>query len=164
MPHQVPGSYWLNDEIRESYGNWLSELGARVGGWDWWVTLTFRDRELEGFSRGWSKIGGHYADKAFKSWVQSIPNNYILNPGWRPTHLTWVRGTERTKTREVPHFHSLIAGCKDQRRSEAWANWFKEQGLARIEPYDKELGAGYYLCKYAVKNLGEVEFSPGFPQ
>lgn len=157
-------SYWLNHELRDSYGKWLSDLGARVGGWDWWVTLTFRDRELEGFAKGWTKIGRHYADKSFRSWVQGIPNNYHYHPAWRPTGLAWVRGTETTRTREIPHFHALISGCKNQVRQDAWATWFKSQGIARIEPYDRELGAGYYLCKYAVKSLGEIEFSPNFPQ
>jgi len=61
----------------------------------------------------------------------------------------------------VPHFHALITGVAGLRRDEAWAWWFERYGLARILPYDRNLGAGFYLCKYVVKELGDIQFSQG---
>jgi hypothetical protein len=74
--------------------------------------------------------------------------------------IRWVRGREYQKWRGVPHFHALIGGVADLRRDEAWAWWFDKFGIARIEPYNRELGAGYYLCKYVTKELGDIRFSP----
>jgi hypothetical protein len=37
--------------------------------------------------------------------------------------------------------------------------WNDIAGFARIFLYDKERGAGYYLSKYVVKELGEIKFS-----
>jgi hypothetical protein len=75
---------------------------------------------------------------------------------------TWVRGMEYQHWRGVPHFHALLSGVKDLRRDEAWQWWFKRFGMARILPYDRQLGAGFYLCKYVVKELGDIQFSDGF--
>jgi len=37
--------------------------------------------------------------------------------------------------------------------------WFAKEGIARILPYDRQLGARFYLCKYVTKDLGDVRFS-----
>jgi len=38
--------------------------------------------------------------------------------------------------------------------------WFENYGIARILPYDQELGARYYLGKYLTKKVGDIRFSP----
>jgi hypothetical protein len=42
--------------------------------------------------------------------------------------------------------------------------WFKQYGIARILPYDRSRGAGFYLCKYVTKDLGDIQFSEGLAQ
>jgi len=74
---------------------------------------------------------------------------------------TWVCGREYQTWRGVPHFHALLGGVAHLRRDEAWSWWFGKYGIAKIEPYDRSLGAGYYLCKYVVKEFGDIQFSQG---
>jgi hypothetical protein len=136
-------------DLRQAWGVWLVELGDRVGGWDWWATLTFRDPPV-------GKIGVGYAKRAWKAFMEELrAYRGIGEPAW-------VRGMEYQHWRGVPHFHALLSGVKHLRRDSAWSWWFKNYGIARILPYDPQLGAGFYLCKYVVKELGEIEFSPNF--
>jgi len=62
--------------------------------------------------------------------------------------------------RGVPHWHLLVANVGDQRRM-SWVDWwFDHYGIARILPYQEELGARYYLGKYLTKQVGDLKFSP----
>ena len=142
-------------ELKQAWGTWLTELGDRNGGWDWWATLTFRDRTEQEISQGWTKVGWNYSQGAldrFMSFLRDLRG--IGEP-------TWVRGREYQTWRGVPHFHCLIGGVDHLRRDQAWSWWFTRYGIARIEPYDRSLGAGFYLCKYVTKELGDIQFSPG---
>lgn len=141
--------------LKQAWGDWLTEIGDRAGGWDWWVTLTFRDRTQEEIARGWTKIGWQYSANAWAKFVKEIGAMKGLNDLW------WCAGRETQYWRGVPHFHALIGGVDKLRRDEAWHWWFTNYGMARILPYDQQLGAGYYLCKYVVKELGDIRFSPG---
>jgi len=40
-----------SQELKKAWGDFLSGLGK----WDWWATLTFRDRTEEEIKRGWTK-------------------------------------------------------------------------------------------------------------
>ncbi len=140
-------------EIKQAWGSWLTELGDQVGGWDWWATLTFRDRSDQEIARGWTKVGWQYSQGAFDRYMGFLRS---LRGIGEPT---WVRGREYQTWRGVPHFHALITGVAHLRRQEAWEWWFKRYGIARIEPYDRSLGAGFYLCKYVTKELGDIRFS-----
>lgn len=139
--------------LKQAWGGFLTDLGDRAGGWDWWVTLTFR--EPPEYRPGWTKIGWGYSGKAWGRFVTELGLRKGLHD------VRWVRGREYQAWRGVPHFHGLIAGVSELRRDDAWAWWFKRYGLARIEPYDRSLGAGFYLCKYVTKELGDIQLSPG---
>jgi len=52
----------------------------------------------------------------------------------------------------VPHFHLLMGNLDGVRRDKYWNIWFRENGRARVLPYNSKLGAGYYLTKYVVKD------------
>jgi len=161
-------------ELRDAWGKWMTELGDRNGGWDWWFTGTFKPvkatyrqytersgllyqgRTMELLERpGYDKPGWGYSGKAWDAFTRELGLRKGLHD------LTWVRGREYQTWRGVPHFHGLIGGVQDLRRDEAWSWWFKRYGIARIEPYDRTLGAGFYLCKYVTKELGDIQFSPG---
>lgn len=142
----------------QAWGGFLTDLGDRAGGWDWWATLTFRDRSDDEIARGWTKVGVKYSQEAYGRFMAHLRDvRGIGEP-------TWVRGTEYPPWRDVPHFHALIGHVHQVRRDEAWSWWFGRYGIARIEPYDRSLGAGYYLCKYVVKELGDIRFSENFPR
>jgi hypothetical protein len=138
--------------LKDAWGNWLTQLGDANGGWDWWFTGTFREPPLD--IPGWTKIGWGYSGKAWNAFIRELGLRKGLHDVW------WVSGREYQKWRGVPHFHGLIGGVKDLRRDELWAWWFERYGFARIEPYDRGQGAGFYLCKYVTKDLGDIQFSP----
>ena len=143
-------------ELKQAWGGFLSELGDRAGGWDWWATLTFRETTPEQAARGWTKPGWGYTGRAWDTFTRELGLRKGLHSLW------WVRGREYQTWRGVPHFHALLGGVAHLRRDEAWSWWFSRYGIARIEPYDRSLGAGFYLCKYVTKELGDIQFSPGF--
>lgn len=140
-------------DLKQAWGNFLTELGDRAGGWSWWATLTFRDRSDAEIAQGWTKVGWQYSGKAWSRFVAEIGLRKGLHD------VRWVRGREYQRWRGVPHFHGLIAGVKDLRRLGMMDWWFQRYGIARIEPYDRARGAGFYLCKYVVKELGDIQFS-----
>jgi len=129
----------------------MTELGDRAGGWDWFATLTFRDPPQN--SRGWTKPGWGYTGRAWDKFMVNLGETKGMHD------LSWVRGREYQQWRGVPHFHALISRVKDLRRMDFVDWWFQNYGIARILPYDRELGAGYYLSKYVTKELGDVKFS-----
>ena len=62
--------------------------------------------------------------------------------------------------RGVPHWHGLFANMGDTRRMD-WVDWWYEHyGIARILPYDRQLGARYYLGKYLSKQVADIRVSP----
>lgn len=128
----------------------MIELGDQVGGWDWYATLTFRDITQRGT---WTKPGWQYTQGAFDRFLVFLRELRGLGDP------SWVSCREYQHWRGVPHFHALINGVADLRRDEAWAWWFPRYGFARILPYNPQLGAGYYLCKYVTKELGDIRFS-----
>lgn len=133
----------------------MTELGDKIGGWDWFGTFTFRDRSEAEITRGWTKIGVKYADRAWDGFMGYLRACRGLGDAF------WVRGREYQHWRGVPHFHALIGGVDLLRRDEAWAWWFQRYGINRILPYDRTQGAGFYLCKYVTKELGDIQFSEG---
>jgi hypothetical protein len=150
-------SYPQSDySLKETWGQWLTEVGDKAGGWDWWATLTFRDRTADEIARGWTKPGWKYTQGAWDTFLEQIE----ASKGMFGT-VPWVRGREYQHWRGVPHFHALIGGVRDLRRMD-WVDWwFEHYGIARILPYDRQLGAGYYICKYTVKEFGDIQFSQG---
>lgn len=144
------------EDLRQVWGNWLTELGDRAGGWDWWATLTFRDRTEAEIARGWTKPGWEYTGRAWDALVEEIEASKGM---FGTSH--WVRGREYQHWRGVPHFHALVGGVAGLRRMDMVDWWFERYGIARILPYDRSLGAGFYLCKYVTKELGDIQFSKG---
>lgn len=149
----LPRKNTRKEELKQAWGDFLTELGDRQGGWDWWATLTFREPPENDV--GWTKIGWGYSGRAWDAFVANLGETKGLHA------ISWARGREYQRYRGVPHFHALIAGVEDLRRDEAWRWWFDRHGMARILPYDRSLGAGFYLCKYVTKELGDMEFSEG---
>jgi len=145
--------YSKKAELKQAWGDWVKDLAL----WDWYATLTFRDPSEEEQRRGYTQRGVRYADKAWGLFLGVL----TLPLGG----MDWFRAFEfsmwRGKGQGVPHIHALMSGVADLRRDEAWQWWFNRFGFARILPYNRELGAGYYLTKYVTKELGDIRFSKG---
>lgn len=137
----------VGSELKEAWGRWLSETWS----WDWWVTLTFRERG-DGLP-----ISLGYADRCWRAWLKGLRRSV-------GHHVYWVRATEFQRWRGAPHFHSLVLGVGNERRM-YWVDWWWERfGIARVLPYEAEKGASWYLAKYTVKELGDIRFSRGLEQ
>jgi len=132
--------------LKQEWGKWLSNLAS----WDWFCTLTFRDRTPEQIKAGWTKVGTHYAARAFKAFVKAVQKE-------TPEKIRWVCGLEYQHWRGVPHYHALLSGVQDVRRMDFVDWWWDRYGIARILPYKER--ASYYMSKYVIKDLGEIFFS-----
>jgi hypothetical protein len=152
---------------KQAWGNFLTELGEKTGGWDWWATLTFRDRTEEEKSRGWTKAGWLYTSKAWDELEKHLDFDNRISFLQDKTRTTppgswaarWVRGREYQHWRGVPHFHALVGGVESQRRMNVVDWWHDKYGIARVEAYDRTRGAGFYISKYVSKELGDIQFS-----
>lgn len=154
--------------ISEAFGEWLDNMAS----WDWYATLTFRDPQSPIITRhtldgilcpgrsyqvekfpGWSRAGWKYARNALNNLNSSLIN---FPDGSNPT---WVACME-LQQRGVPHWHGLFANMGDTRRMD-WVDWWYEHyGIARILPYERQLGARYYLGKYLSKQVADIRVSP----
>ena len=150
--------------LKESWGDFLTTLGDKVGGWDWWVTLTFREPPAK--FPNWTRVGWKYSTNAWDKFIEGLEwqkvsqkLDYGLCQG-SPV-IPWVRAREYQNWRGVPHFHGLVSGVWDIHRLTMKEWWYERYGIARILPYNRKLGAGFYLCKYVTKELGDIEFSQG---
>lgn len=131
--------------------------------WHWFATLTFRASH-EGRSGG---IHPEKADKAFRFWVSHV-NRECFGKNWhRRPHggVQWARGQEFHKNGRI-HFHALLAAPECDlnalTRRMDWVDWWwREFGIARIEPPTSQQDVAEYVSKYVVKD-GEVDFSPNF--
>lgn len=114
---------------------------------DWFATFTFREpvhpeqanRRYYRFIRTLNEMrfGKHYREKG-----QGV---YHVNA------MEWQK-------REVLHFHSLIGGGVAELDRFLWMElWNKDNGFARIFPYDSK-GAAGYVSKYVVKG-GEIDIN-----
>lgn len=142
--------FYLNtrEEICQEFGRWIDGMAA----WEWYATFTFRDPADPRFP-DWTKVGWKSAHNALVRWHNALVMAMdYLNP-------LWV-GVMELQQRGVPHWHALVANVAEQRRM-SWVDWwFENYGIARILPYDQELGARYYLGKYLTKEVADIRFSP----
>lgn len=170
-------------DIPDAFAEWLTGLAV----WAWFVTLTFRDpsstfatlrpqepRTLNGIplkspkptrppprmgdatGTNWTKPGVGHANKAWRDFLEA--SKVFVQKDRRQ----WVRVLEYQKSRGVPHVHALITGPVDglltapgPLEMKEWA--FKRYGIARILPYDPNLGAAGYLGKYLLKEEGNAQ-------
>lgn len=148
---------WLSKkEVLTEWGDWLS----RTWRWDWWVTLTYDPKRVPSSNGTHTAVGWGLSDRHFHDWLADSVGDSESAESIIPS-VYWLRGREPNPWRYGTHFHALIGGVPmGTSRQRAWGAWFKEHGLARIEPYDPTRGAGFYVSKYVVKQLGDLTFSP----
>ena len=103
--------------------------------WTWFTTLTFRD-----LPRSYTAIN------RTKRWLTAIKKT-------ERRLLSYFMCVEWTRVQNRPHTHLLIGNLEGVRRDKWWSAWYTWYGRARILPYDKGLGAGYYLTKYVIKDI-----------
>ena len=134
-------------DLKQVWGDWVSPLYP----WQWFVTLTFRDRTAEQVAAGWTKVGHAYAKTAYNRFLA------FLQPALGS--LYWFRAFETQYWRGVPHIHGLVGGLDSLEFGPVAAWYWKNYGYIRVLEYNPQLGAGHYLCKYVTKELGDIRFS-----
>ena len=151
--------------LREIWSEWLNGYN-----WDWWVTLTFRNR-----------ITAKTANKKWNKWLRALEMELDDKVGY-------FRCTELQRGRKVLHFHSLMLNVSGL-HTRTMGNWLKAEkilkkikedpseeeieqlaiciywgdkwneiaGFGRIYPYDPGKGANSYLTKYISKELSDYK-------
>ena len=111
----------------------------------WFCTFTFREQ-----------VHPEQADRRYKRFIHHV-NEHYFGKRYREKGLGayHVRALEMQK-RGVIHFHSLIGGAiKPEHRFYFMELWNRDNGFARIFPYNPK-GAPGYVSKYVVKG-GELD-------
>jgi len=149
--------------LRFIWSEWLNGYN-----WDWWITLTFRNR-----------VTAKSANKKWNKWLRMLEKQLDDRVGY-------FRCTELQKGRKVLHFHSLMLNVSGL-HTRTMGNWLKAEkilkkikedpseeeieqlavciywgdkwnelaGFARIYRYDSTKKASYYLTKYISKELSD---------
>jgi len=55
----------------------------------------------------------------------------------------------------VPHIHALVTNVTGVSRKAVWERCYRRWGRTRIEPYDPNRGASWYIAKYVGKEALE---------
>jgi hypothetical protein len=112
---------------------------------DWFCTFTFRD-----------PVHPEQANRRYQRFIRTL-NEYRFGKRFREKGegVVSINATEWQK-REVLHFHSLIGGGLEDLDRRHWMElWNRDNGFARIYPYNP-VGAPGYVSKYVVKG-GEID-------
>ena len=146
---QAEQPYAKAEALKQAWGTWISGLAD----WQWFATLTLRPPDEEEQARGYTKRGWKYAHNAYDAFLRQV----------KPAlgSLVWFRALELQKWTGVPHIHALVGGLDNTRYAEVASWYWQKYGFCRVLDYDPQLGAGFYLCKYVTKALGDIAFSPG---
>ncbi|MBA7544393.1 hypothetical protein ES705_36749 [subsurface metagenome] len=113
-------------DYREKVADWLNGFN-----WDWWATFTFR----------------------YPCMPYSAKKSFIRN--FREQGIDYFYASEWCGDFHGVHIHALMGNCYGIRRLTTMDKWYQRYGIARIYPYDKRLGARYYVCKYIVKSVAD---------
>ncbi len=130
----------------------LCRLGDNLGGWDWFVTLTWSD-----------EVHPEAAWKSLRRWLVAInrlAKRRIRDP--EHTGVPGICGIEWQK-RGVLHMHLLLAKVAELRRLSAMDIWEKQgppEGIARVKPAEQErcVQLAHYVAKYVGKAPGNLTF------
>ena len=131
---------------RNAFGEWLS-----LPEWDWYTTHTFKA----------DYISPKQADRAWYSWFNSLrltAKAMDYTPSCYGSQAPFYFRVVEYQDRGTLHFHSLIGGAGDIRRL-LFKDLWELNGFARVEKYEPNKGANFYVGKYLTKADGDIRFS-----
>lgn len=167
-------------ETVQQYGDWLSNYK-----WDLFVTLTFRslpdllrqkgvdtisrDYAVRQWLKGLETAGQSYAVEQWRKGVKTVSQESAIQQ-WRKLMKAlkkrhgsapyWVRVTESSNWRDVPHFHALLGGIDSIEPNQVEHLWHtRGGGIAKVERFDPQLGGVYYISA----SHEAMEFSKNLP-
>jgi hypothetical protein len=145
--HRIEQERWAREcrqrrMMPRAFGMFIAGLAA----WDWFINpLSFRDRN--------PGVGPPVPDVAliriteFLSRVQSDAGRLI----------GWVIAEEFGRLCGRYHCHALITGVRDLSRQFWEREAYRCFGRTRIEPFDPQRGAAFYVAKYEGRLTGQID-------
>ncbi len=124
-----------NKNLGKVLGQWLH--GMEV--WSLYGTFTF-----------------HYAVKSAHNAIRYVRNFIKRELGEKASYFLVA---EPFADKHAMHIHGLIGGADDLGMPNLSAEWRKNYGRCRIEKYDREKGAAYYVSKYIHEDFCEWDIS-----
>jgi len=122
--------------------------------WEWWATVTFRDDPVD--YGAWRRI------REFLTWLERKQGRPV--GAFIALELHRYRGNGDPASL-VPHFHLLVLNVAGVSRKAAWRYLYTRCGRSRIEPYNPDRGASYYISKYIGKEcLGRGDWDIWRPE
>jgi hypothetical protein len=182
--HRIQQARWARGmrdrrKVAWAFGRFIAHL-ARL---DWFVTLTLRDRELQG-KEPWER--GELRREANVTIYKPDPRLVRYKPSSRFSSASvpllpeavlrgiklwlldvqklaglpigWIIAEEFGRLGGRWHCHILVAGVSGLHRKFCWLEARRRFGNTRIEPFDPSRGAAFYAAKYAGRTLGEIHF------
>ena len=119
----------------QAWGEWIESLAD----WEWFATFSFKYPTSP-------RMANHLWRK---HWLRPLEDGVD-----RQVHFIRVLENESTNI----HYHCLMSGIKNQKASIWERAWHNIGGIAKIEPYDCELGGAYYIGRKCAQGC-EVAFS-----
>jgi hypothetical protein len=136
----------LEKKANKAFGEWLS-----TPSWEWYTTHTFK----------LDYVSPRQADKAWYAWYNSVRVAVkAINKApsvYGPGTPYYFRAAEY-QDRGTLHYHALIGGVGDIRRL-SFKDLWECYGFARVEAYEPDKGAAFYVGKYLTKTVGDIRFS-----
>ncbi len=132
----------------KALGQWLAGVPFQ-----WYVTQTFK--------LPW--VSPKAADRAWYGWFNSVrlgAKALLITPELTGAKAPFYFRVTEYQDRGTLHYHSLIGGVADIRRL-TFKDFWELNGFARVEEYDRGLGANFYVGKYLAKadGDGDIRFS-----
>jgi hypothetical protein len=166
-------------KVAGAFGRFIAGLAR----WDWFVTLTLRDREPQG-EEPWER--GELRREANVTIYKPDPRLVRYKPSSRFSSASvpqlpeavlrgielwlldvqklaglpigWIIAEEFGRLGGRWHCHILVAGVSGLYRKFCWLEARRRFGYTRIEAFNPSRGAAFYTAKYAGRTLGEIHF------
>lgn len=127
-------NYDLNLKLRNSMADWVNQFD-----WEIWMTGTFLPDQA-------------YRDtiktkKAFTRFIGDLTDDF------NKTDIEYFLAIERFHNSDDCHCHALLNGLEGLSYKQIGETWRDRFGREKVEGYQKDKGANYYLTKYCVKDL-----------
>jgi hypothetical protein len=124
-------------ELVQACGEWLNSYP-----WDWYAMLTFRQYPV-GPKTAWHK---------FNDWKVEL-KKATGNP------ISYFMVRELPCWSYHPHYHIFLSGTKNEKPYQWKQRWYQVAGIAKIEIYDPQQDASYYLGAKWVDDTVDVKLS-----
>ena len=126
------------NKIRNELAQWLNKYD-----WDIYMTGTFDQANFMGYRDPIKVL------KAHDRFVNDLTKNFNC------PNIGYYVAVERHQIGGFCHTHSLLNGVEGLTYKQIGETWRERFGREKVEKYDRDKGANYYLTKYVLKDMFE---------